>query len=88
MGYHTARLIFTIIFFMFALSSLVSGYWLQAIFWALITMAVGYPFVRSGRVNLYYEDAPTQVVIYESGPRGSAESTAPPLYQELLKGNL
>lgn len=62
---HTARLIITILFFILALAGLVTGYWFQALFWALLAVAVGYPFVRHGRIDLYYDDTPTKVVIYQ-----------------------
>jgi len=54
MAYHTARLVVTIIFMMLALSALTTRYWLSALFWALLAVAVGYPFVQSGKLNLYY----------------------------------
>jgi hypothetical protein len=55
MAYHTARLIITIIFLIFAVSSLVTRYWFSALFWALLTAAVGYPFVRGGKLDLYFD---------------------------------
>lgn len=64
MGLHTARLIFTIIFLILALSGLVTGYWYQALFWALIALAVGYPFVRNGRIDLYYDDSPARILVF------------------------
>jgi hypothetical protein len=103
MGLHTARLIFTIIFLIFALSGLVAGYWVQAIVWVLIAFAVGYPFVRNGRIDLYYEDAPTQVFILEgqwspqamqtevpiTGPMTvQGAENAPPMLQQLFQGNV
>ena len=97
MGLHTARLIFTILLLIFAIAGLVAGYWFQAIFWALIMMAVGYPFVRNGRVDLYYDDAPTRVIIYT--PVAAAAGTVstvgtmgtsgtPVIYQKLFEGEV
>ena len=53
---HTTRLIFTIIFLALATAGAVRGYWFSAVFWVLIMIAVGYPFVRKGRLDLYYDD--------------------------------
>ena len=54
MGYHTGRLIVTIIFMILAVSSLVTRYWFSAFFWGLLAVVVGYPFVYEGKLNLYY----------------------------------
>lgn len=59
MGYHIARLIFTIILIIFTLTSLAHRVWPMALFWALITAAVGYPFIQGGKLNLNYDDCPT-----------------------------
>ena len=77
MALHTARLIFTVIFLIFALAGLVTGYWFQALFWVLIAFAVGYPFVRDGRIDLYYEDPPTKVIIYQAMGVTPGPSAAP-----------
>lgn len=53
---HTTRLIFTIIFLILATVDAVRGYWFSAVFWTLIMIAVGYPFVQKGRLDLYYDD--------------------------------
>ena len=72
MGYHTARLIVAIIFMILALSALVTRYWFSAFFWVLLTLAVGYPFMRGGKLDLYY-DSPGEA--YHMFPT----PTAPPL---------
>ena len=80
MASHTARLIFTILFFIFAVSGLVSGFWFSALFWALVAVAVGYPFVRGGHLNLNYNDTPTMVVFEPTG----AVPGMPPQYETLM----
>lgn len=77
MGDHTARLIVTIIFLIFAVSSLVTRYWFSAFFWALLTVAVGYPFVQGGKLDLYYDTSPKSEVIVVS-PTMTATPIAPP----------
>jgi hypothetical protein len=99
MSLHTTRLILTVIFFIFALAGLISGYWFQALFWALITIAVGAPFVRNGRIDLYYDDAPTKVIIYQpvvtspgvvATPLPGVQPTAamPAAVQQLIQGEI
>ncbi len=56
MATHTARLIVTIILLIFAVGALAAGAPISAIFWGLIAAAVGYPFVRGGKLNLNYDD--------------------------------
>jgi hypothetical protein len=58
MGHHIARLIITVIFIILAFSSLVTGRWFLAIFWALLTVAVGHPFYQDGKINLSYVKPP------------------------------
>lgn len=82
MATHTARLIFTIIFLVLAVSGLVSGFWFSALFWALIAMAVGYPFVRGGRLNLNYNDSPALFVLEPSG--AASPSGMPPGYEAMM----
>jgi hypothetical protein len=65
MAQHTVRLIFTVLFLIFMIAGIVSRYWLSALFWALIAFAVGHPFIRNGRIDLHYEDAPTRVVFLQ-----------------------
>jgi len=93
MATHTARLIFTILFLVFAVSGLVSGYWFQALVWALIAFAVGYPFVRKGRVDLYYEGDSDRVVYYVppvtgEGPAMPSPEGTPPMLRQLMQGNI
>ena len=54
MEYHTTRLIITIIFMILAVSALVTRFWFSAFFWILLSLTVGYPFIRGGKLNLYY----------------------------------
>lgn len=70
---HTTRLIFTIIFLVLAVAGISSGFWFQAIFWVAIAFAVGYPFIRGGRIDLYYDD-PVRLVIL---PSASAPTPTP-----------
>jgi hypothetical protein len=94
MGLHTARLIFTVLLLILTLSNLAAGFWASAVAWALITMCVAYPFIRNGRIDLYYDDEPTRVVIVGSTPTGAAPITvvggeeAPAAYQKLFDGDL
>lgn len=53
---HTARLIFTVLFLIFAVSAIVQGAALSGFFWLLVAAAVGYPFVRGGKLDLNYPD--------------------------------
>lgn len=79
MTLHVARLIVTILLFVLALAGLAAGHWFQALFWALIMIAVGYPFVRHGRVDLHYERDPVKVVIYSqpgASPQGAPQGAA------------
>lgn len=62
MGLHTTRLLFTVLFLILALSGLVSGFWLQALFWAVIAAAVGSPFVQKGRIDLFYDEFPNKII--------------------------
>lgn len=63
MADHTGRLIATIILGIFAIISLLNGYVVGTLFWALIAFAVGYPFVRGGKLNLQYENPPAKVMM-------------------------
>lgn len=73
MEYHIARLIVTIVFLILAVSALVTRYWFSAIFWVLLVAAVGYPFVRGGKLDLYYP-TPREAPAYVE----NAYTTAPP----------
>jgi hypothetical protein len=66
MDYHTARLVVTIIFMVLSVSSLVTGYWFSAFFWGLLTAAVGYPFYRSGKFDMYYPSSSGRTVTIEN----------------------
>lgn len=77
MEYHTARLIVTIIFMILAVSALVTRYWFSAFFWALLSLAVGYPFIRSGKLDLYY-DSPGRTTVVENIYTTQPGAEAPP----------
>lgn len=90
MATHTGRLILTIIALILVVAGAATGYWAQAIFWALMAMAIGYPFVRNGRINLNYDDDPVPVAIVASSApipvKGGTD--APPVYQKLFAGEV
>jgi len=56
MATHTVRLIFTIIFLAALVSNIAIRDWGAVLLTTLFVAAVGYPFVRKGRVDLYYDD--------------------------------
>lgn len=65
MASHTGRLVAVIILALFAIIALMNGYWVGSAFWVLVTLAVGYPFVRGGKVDLQYDPPPMRMVIVE-----------------------
>jgi hypothetical protein len=74
MAYHTARLIVTIVFLILAVSALVTRYWFSAFFWVLLAAAVGYPFIRGGKLDLYYSTPGRTTTTYIE----NVYTTAPP----------
>ena len=69
MSDHTARLIITIIFLILAFSSAVTFSWFSVVLFALLAFAVGYPFLRGGKLNLFYNDPqPVYIVAENSMP--------------------
>jgi hypothetical protein len=77
MAVHSGRLILTALFLIFLVTGLFSNspkkpaaYWGSALFWALMAIAVGYPFVRGGKIDLNYDDAPIPVVFEGARPAG------------------
>ena len=80
MEYHTARLIVTIVFLILAVSALATRYWFSAFFWALLAAAVGYPFIRGGKLDLYYDSPGRKTTyienIYTTAPLPAAAARA------------
>lgn len=56
MATHSVRLLITALFFIMAVAGLMAGYALSGLFWLLAAFAVGYPFVRNGKIDLNYDD--------------------------------
>lgn len=65
MATHTGRLIAVIILALFAIIALLNGYWIGFAFWILLAFAVGYPFVRRGKIDLHYDPAPVKMVLVD-----------------------
>ncbi len=64
---HTGRLIAVTILARFAIIALLNGYWMGFTFWILITFAVGYPFVRGGKIDLNYDPDPAKMILVNPG---------------------
>lgn len=56
---HTGRLVIVVLLFIVALSALRSGFWLGALAYFILMGVVGSPFVRDGKIDLYYDEGPT-----------------------------
>jgi len=65
MATHTGRLIAVMILALFAIIALLNGYWIGFTFWILITLAVGYPFMRRGKIDLNYDPDPVKMVLVD-----------------------
>lgn len=65
MATHTGRLIAVTILALFAIIALLNGYWFGFAFWILITFAVGYPFMRHGKLDLHYDTDPVKMVLVD-----------------------
>lgn len=76
MEYHTARLVVTVIFLIFAVYALATRYWFSAFFWGLLAIVVGYPFVRGGKLNLNYDDSSKDVDWAQWAPAPAAAATS------------
>ena len=99
MATHTARLIITVLFLIVAFSNAVAGHWFVTLAWAVLAFAVGYPFVRNGRIDLNY-DEPQSVILYQGEMLAAGNPlnvaplavplppTAPAGLQSLVAGNL
>ena len=79
MEYHTARLIVTIVFMILAVSALVTRYWFSAFFWVLLAAVVGFPFLRGGKLDLYYPSPGRTINIENVYTTGGAPPAAAPV---------